>query len=39
VAFNLYQQGYASALASVLFVLTLLVTAGQLLYYRRVTDF
>ena len=39
VAFNLYQQGYASALATVLFVLTLLVTAGQLLYYRRVTNF
>jgi raffinose/stachyose/melibiose transport system permease protein len=39
VAFNLYQQGYASALATVLFVLTLLVTAAQLWYYRRATDF
>src|SRR5437764_8096841 len=39
VAFNLFQQGYASALATVLFVLTLLVTAAQLLYYRHVTDF
>ena len=39
VAFNLYQQGYASALATVLFILTLLVTAGQLWYYRRVTDY
>lgn len=39
VAFNLFQQGYASALATILFALTLLVTVAQLWYYRRVTDF
>jgi raffinose/stachyose/melibiose transport system permease protein len=38
-AFNVFQQGYASALATVLFFMTLLITAGQLWFYRRATDY
>lgn len=37
--FDLFQQGYASALATVLFFMTLLVTVGQLWFYRRATDY
>jgi ABC-type sugar transport system permease subunit len=38
-ALNQFQQGYASALATVLFVITLLITAGQRWFYQRVSDF
>jgi len=37
--FNQFQQGYSSALATVLFAITLLVTAGQLWFYRRASDY